>query len=231
MPSEKKTSHSIEQLKNEIKALKETLETVYYSNLEINNSLAIILAAAEWLLESPKAKSAECNRNLRIIINAVQRIKIIIQNSEQLLETFIEIENVEEEPKHRKYRFKRPINVLVVDDDPQFRSLLDKALEKVGYTVMTAVDGEEAFNLFQHNKFDLVITDVLMPNVNGIDLVKKIKNENPWVPVILISGFEEESTIRKKVDFDDIYFLRKPFSLHDLEDVIAQILKLRVSIS
>lgn len=224
MPNTKKRTKTINDLKIEIEGLKETIETTYYSHMEINNSLAIILAAAEWMLENPQAEKAECERNLRIIVNAVQRIKMIVQNCEQLLENYVESE--EEEVAPRKYKLKHPINVLVVDDDPQFRHLLDKALEKVGYTVMTAVDGEEAFDLFLRNKFDLVITDILMPNVNGIELVKRIKDENPWVPVILISGFEEESSVRRKLPFDDIYFLRKPFSLHDLEDVIAKILKL-----
>ncbi len=226
MAQTKQNRESITQMKEEIHELKQTLETVYYSNMEINNSLAIILAAAEWLMDNPEAKSDECERNFRIIINAVQRIKIILQNSEQLLEPYA-ASDLEEEPVLRRQKFKHPINVLVVDDDPQFRHLLDKALEKVGYTVMTAVDGEEAFDLFQKNKFDLVVTDVLMPNVNGIELVKKIKDENPWVPVVLISGFEEESSIRKKLKRDDIYFLRKPFSLRDLETIIAKILKLR----
>ncbi|OQX85727.1 hypothetical protein B6D60_07360 [candidate division KSB1 bacterium 4484_87] len=211
--------------KQEIDQLQQTLKTVYYSNMEINNSLAIILAAAEFLMDNPNADPSECNLNLRIIMNAVQRIKIILQNSEQLLEPFA-VPEIKDTEQDIRQKFKKPINVLVVDDDPQFRHLLDKALEKVGYTVMTAVDGVEAFDLFQKNKFDLVITDVLMPNVDGIELVKSIKNENPWVPVILISGFEEESSVRKKLKRDDIYFLKKPFSLRDLDRVIEKILKL-----
>ncbi|NOZ60349.1 MAG: response regulator [Calditrichaeota bacterium] len=225
MAKSTKKGESSALLKQECKQLKQTLESVYFSNMETNNSLAIILAAAEFLIDNPDAKPAESNLNLRIIVNAVQRIKIILQNSEQLLEPFAS-QTTEETRPIRLQKFKKPINVLVVDDDPQFRHLLDKALEKVGYTVMTAVDGVEAFDLFQKNRFDLVITDVLMPNVDGIELVKSLKNENPWVPVILISGFEEESTIRKKLKRDDIYFLKKPFSLHDLERVIEKILNL-----
>ncbi len=91
---------------------------------------------------------------------------------------------------------------------------------------MTAINGEEALELFKKNKFDLVITDVHMPKVDGIQLVNSIKDENPWVPIIVISGFEEEATIRKKIKRDDIYFLRKPFMVRDLEKTIEKALNL-----
>lgn len=222
MGNEKKSAKNVNQ---EINSLKNLIETVYYSNQEINNSLAIILTAAEWLLDNPDSSGEDSDRNLRIIINSVERISIILKNSENLMEPVVLPES-ERKLLEQPLRLERPINVLVVDDEPQFRLLLDKALEKVGYTVMTAINGEEALELFKKNKFDLVITDVHMPKVDGIQLVNSIKDENPWVPIIIISGFEEEVTIRKKIKRDDICFLRKPFMVRDLEKIIEKALNL-----
>jgi len=224
MNSQKEDQPTQKQLNEQILLLKQALESIYFSNQEINNSLAIILNSAEWLVENRVSQSKECDQYSRIIINAVERIKLIVANSEEIIEPLVQksVDLSYDGP----IRPSKPINILVVDDEPDFRLLLDKVLEKVGYTVMPAKDGEEALNLFKKNKFDLVITDVHMPKVDGIQLVIGIKEENPWIPVIVISGFEKESTIREKVKYDNVYFLRKPFMLIDLERAVEKILKL-----
>ena len=85
---------------------------------------------------------------------------------------------------------------------------------------MTATNGEEAFQLFTKNRFDLVITDIHMPKVDGIQLMQQLRDENPWIPIIAISGYETESAIRSRIDTKNIYFLRKPFMKKDIEEVI-----------
>jgi CheY-like chemotaxis protein len=78
--------------------------------------------------------------------------------------------------------------ILVIDDEPSIRFLLGKMLEREGYAVITAADGEEGMKLFQESPFDLVITDIIMPEKEGIEIIMEIKNEHPDIPVIAISG-------------------------------------------
>ena len=206
-------------LQEQLNILTESLKTTFHSIQEINNSLAIILGAAEWIRDNPNLIEAEKNLHLRIIFNSIERIKVMLKGSEKtILPVITKSEEFFETPKTHK--FIPPINILVVDDEPDFRIILDKILEKVGYTVMTATNGEEAFQLFTKNKFDLVVTDIHMPKVDGIQLMKQIRDENPWVPIIAISGYETESAIHSKLDSKYIYFLRKPFLKKELENAI-----------
>ena len=210
-------------LQKQIRLLTESLETTYHSIQEINNSLAIILGSAEWLKDNPRLIEKDKDLHLRIIINSIDRINVILEGSKKTILPLI-TKNGQIAKLKKTRKISPPINILVVDDEQDFRIILDQALEKVGYTVMTAVDGEEAFQLFIKNEFDLVITDVRMPKVNGIQLIQQIKDENPWIPIIAISGFEKESAIRSKIEDKDVYFLRKPFMRNDLEKVINKAL-------
>ena len=223
MEKSKKRLSEKNNLYERITLLTESLETTYHSIQEINNSLAIILGSAEWLKDNPRLTEKDKDLHLRIIINSIDRIKVILESSEKtILPVITKNGQIAELKKTRK--ISPPINILVVDDEQDFRIILDQALEKVGYSVMTAVGGEEAFQLFLKNEFDLVITDVRMPKVDGIQLIQQIKDENPWIPIIAISGFEEESAIRSKIEDKDVYFLRKPFMRNDLEKVINKAL-------
>ena len=79
--------------------------------------------------------------------------------------------------------------ILVVDDEAVYRELLAKILTKAGYHVITAADGNEALTLLEHSHFDLIISDVFMPNLNGYALAARIRAKDPNVPIILISGY------------------------------------------
>ena len=77
--------------------------------------------------------------------------------------------------------------ILVVDDEAGYREVLAKMLTKAGYRVVTAADGNEALTLLENSHFDLIITDVFMPNLNGYALAARIRAKDPNVPIILIS--------------------------------------------
>jgi len=79
--------------------------------------------------------------------------------------------------------------VLVVDDDDRIRSLLLDTLSALGYHALGAKNGEEALTLLETEKLDMVITDVRMPKMNGLSLLKNIKNLNPLLPVLIITGY------------------------------------------
>jgi CheY-like chemotaxis protein len=107
--------------------------------------------------------------------------------------------------------------ILCVDDESEILEVLESFLESLDYNVFTASDGVKAFELIKKQKdINLVITDVRMPNGDGVELLKNIKAEMPSIPVIVISGFTDYS-------LDEIYrygadsILYKPFCFDELE--------------
>jgi CheY-like chemotaxis protein len=79
--------------------------------------------------------------------------------------------------------------ILVVDDEEAYRELLAKILTRAGYEVVQAADGFEALSLLQKSKIELVISDILMPGMNGYALVARLRAKWPSMPVILTTGF------------------------------------------
>jgi CheY-like chemotaxis protein len=107
--------------------------------------------------------------------------------------------------------------ILVADDNKAIRDAVSGFLEFIGYEVALAGDGIEALTIFLLNSFDLVLTDLEMPEMDGLSLAGNIKKRSPSTPVILLTGSDRE-TVRKKVErgpFDSVLF--KPFRLEDLQ--------------
>ena len=80
------------------------------------------------------------------------------------------------------------ISILLVDDDNQFRAMLNEALTGEGYQVQEASDGGQAIKLYESNPTDLVITDLVMPEKEGLEMIVEIKRLFPGVKIIAISG-------------------------------------------
>jgi CheY-like chemotaxis protein len=81
--------------------------------------------------------------------------------------------------------------ILLVDDNPHGMIARRVVLEELGYTVYAGMSGEEALNILQNHKVDLVITDFRMPNMDGIELIKRMRQLRAGLPIILLSGFVE----------------------------------------
>ena len=114
--------------------------------------------------------------------------------------------------------------ILVVDDDLSMREFLELMLKREGYQVQSASGGQEALDLAAANGFDLVITDIRMKGVDGIEVLKKIKTLDPEAVVILISAFatvETAVTAMKEGAYD---FIPKPFRMEELKAVISSAL-------
>ena len=114
------------------------------------------------------------------------------------------------------------INILVVDDEEVTRLFAKKVLEKAHFRV-TAVDcGNKALEILKKEVFSLVITDILMPEINGIKLTEKIHKMNPQIPIIACSsggstgGMVTDMLLTKAEDFGAILTLKKPFSAEEL---------------
>ena len=120
---------------------------------------------------------------------------------------------------------KNNAHILVVDDEAGMRDLLTMEFESRGYRVTTACDGAEAVEKFQKEEFQLVVSDVKMPRMDGIAALEAIKNVNPDVEVIITTGFGSIDTAvaaMKKGAYD---FVQKPFNLDEIMLLVEKALE------
>ncbi len=117
--------------------------------------------------------------------------------------------------------------VLVVDDDNQILRLISDLMEREGYGVSQASDGELAFKLFEENPCDIVITDLIMPNKEGIELIQELRAIHPDVKIIAYSGggqLRPDSYLdfAKGVGADRVF--SKPIAIEKLKLAVAELL-------
>ena len=108
-------------------------------------------------------------------------------------------------------------SILIVDDNPNMSSLLAEMLEIFDYNSVIAKDGEDALEKLASNKYSLVITDMRMPKMTGLELLDKIKEKYPKLPVVLISGYSIDNLSSGEEMIKPDGFLAKPFMMSDIE--------------
>jgi DNA-binding NtrC family response regulator len=119
--------------------------------------------------------------------------------------------------KEKKPEKKKELRILVVDDDPSVRDLLDDFLTKKGYKISLASNGEEGLSKTKSEKPHLVLVDINMPGMDGLEVLKKIKEDDPSITVIMITGTQEMETARKCLEMGAYDYITKPFNLEYLE--------------
>jgi len=105
--------------------------------------------------------------------------------------------------------------ILVVDDQELMRYLVVSYLSKLGHSCLTAVDGEDALDKIKRNKIDAVITDIKLPNMDGITLIGEISKQYPGLPIMVMTAFDEEYSEGEVISVGAREFLRKPFTLDE----------------
>ncbi|NLR09533.1 MULTISPECIES: response regulator transcription factor [Lactobacillaceae] len=102
--------------------------------------------------------------------------------------------------------------VLVVDDEPAIVTLLQYNLEQADYQVVTAIDGEQALNLALHEKFDVILLDLMLPKLDGVEVTKRLRQEKISTPIIMITAktSEFDTVFGLELGADD--YITKPFS-------------------
>jgi len=111
---------------------------------------------------------------------------------------------------------KNSITVLVVDDEEMMRNLLEKILKREGYQVVAAGDGIEALDLLRRQQISLVISDMKMPRMNGLQLLKRIKADYPEVRVIIMTAYGDTYTIKDALLLGADEYITKPFKSHEI---------------
>ncbi len=103
-------------------------------------------------------------------------------------------------------------NVLVVDDEQIILKSCERILIPEDYGVNTAISAEEAIGLLEKNTYDLIITDLKMPGMNGLEFMKKVRTKDPDINIVVITGYPSQDSIKESLDLRIIDYLPKPFS-------------------
>jgi DNA-binding NtrC family response regulator len=117
--------------------------------------------------------------------------------------------------------------VMVVDDEEKVRKYLTRLLEKRGFEVDTAADGDAALALLARRDFDVILLDVLMPGLDGIAVLKEIKKRKPLTEVIILTGNASVTTGVEGIQFGAIDYLLKPVDLESLMGCMREALAQR----
>ncbi|MCX5776694.1 MAG: response regulator [Candidatus Firestonebacteria bacterium] len=115
--------------------------------------------------------------------------------------------------------------ILIAEDDQGIRGLLEQGLESKNYNITTAANGQEAIGKIKKETFDLILCDIKMPGVGGIEVLKEAKNRNPDTRVIMITGYGEDAAYIDSKRFGATGFINKPFNIDEVVASVEKALK------
>jgi DNA-binding NtrC family response regulator len=118
--------------------------------------------------------------------------------------------------------------ILIVDDELNMRLVLSAMLKKEGYEISAASDGKEALQILKSNKFAVVITDLKMPGIDGMELLSAMTEHYPEIPVIMITAHGTIATAVEALKKGAFDYITKPFDLDDLKNIVSKAIKTRV---
>ena len=118
-----------------------------------------------------------------------------------------------------------PIKIVLVDDDEGICDSLAKILTKKGYHVTPFVSGIKALKSMKKSTYDILLTDLKMPEMNGIELLKEARTIDPELGVIIMTGFGEITSYLEAMDLGAAEYLNKPIKSHELELIIKKLTK------
>lgn len=115
------------------------------------------------------------------------------------------------------------MDIVLIDDEPIIHQALGAFLHRSGHQVRSATDGNDGLALASEHKPDLIISDIRMPGIDGLELLEKLKMRTPTTPVVLITGHGDITTAVSALDRGAFAYLRKPVKLEELVGVIERI--------
>ena len=113
--------------------------------------------------------------------------------------------------------------ILVVDDNQDLLETFAMILKRRGYEVQTAVNGSSAIDKFKEQNFDVTLMDIVMPEMNGVDAFKKIKEIQPEAPIILMTAYSDDELIQSAKDEGVRQIIHKPIRIDQLIDLINEV--------
>jgi len=119
--------------------------------------------------------------------------------------------------------------ILIVEDDADTRAQLGLLVELLGYDTVLCADGPEAVSGFDQHKIDLVLTDLVLPRGDGVDLLNEFHGKRPEVPVIILTGYPSEGSIMETLPREPYAYLTKPISGEQLADLLERALSAKTA--
>lgn len=114
--------------------------------------------------------------------------------------------------------------VLIVEDDSFLQGLMANKLEKNGFDATNVGNGEEAVTALATNKFDVVLLDLMLPDISGFDIMKNMKEAKQRMPVIVFSNLSDDKDIKKAMDLGaDEYLIKANFTLEELVEKVQKV--------
>ena len=117
--------------------------------------------------------------------------------------------------------------ILVVDDEESIREFFQIMLKREGYEVLTASNGREGFEVFKKNPVDVIISDIQMPEMSGMDLLQKVKEADPEMVMIMVTAFGSTDTAVEAMKLGAYDYLQKPFKIDEVKIILKQALEKR----
>lgn len=114
--------------------------------------------------------------------------------------------------------------LLIVDDQKGVRRLLEELFEKEGYEVSVASDGRESLDRVKESMPDLILMDMKMPNMNGLEASQEIFKINPDIPIIMMTAYGEMEVVQKALEIGVKRYITKPFDIVDLRNLVSEVL-------
>ncbi|MEA2112108.1 MAG: response regulator [Campylobacterota bacterium] len=127
---------------------------------------------------------------------------------------------------HSLVDYAKDFSLLYVEDDLMLQQETKTILERIFKKIDTASDGEEALELFKSNHYDLIITDIEMPRLNGLEMSKEIKKLNSEIPIVIVSAYSNTSYFLEAIEIGINYYILKPMDITKLIDTLYDIAKL-----
>src|SRR6266550_799392 len=122
---------------------------------------------------------------------------------------------------------ERSMRVMIVDDEEVLRDVLEVVLRREGFDVVLAASGEEALNLLDGDEVDLIILDVMLPGISGIDTLRAIRISNPMLPVVVITAFSSIDGAIEAMKFGAFHYIPKPFKNEEVVLTVNKALEQR----
>jgi excisionase family DNA binding protein len=121
---------------------------------------------------------------------------------------------------------KEPVNILVIDDDEEICSLFKDALEESGFAVTTVNSASKGLELIKDQDYSLVFLDLKMPEMDGAELFKRIKEAKPNLPVTIVTGYPDSDLMMRALTYGPLGVMNKPFSGSDILAAVNNYLRL-----
>ena len=114
----------------------------------------------------------------------------------------------------------QPVHILVVDDEPLVGQLFRDSLNETGYQIVTTLSSIEALELVGNRHFDLILLDLLMPEIDGAELFRRIRQIDKKIPVAIITGYPDSEVMERAMKHGSFMVLKKPFISDDILNAV-----------